>query len=253
MKTATSSDTPILWGPLRGSFFTVLVFVLSQVVIALATIGYGAVRHWTVEQTQNWISASVNGQFLIILLAEIVTVGLIYWFVKHHKQTLRVIGLKRARVGDVIRGVVAYVPYFVVFALISQILYATNAVNTGQSQDIGFNSVHGPWQLTLTFISLVVLPPLAEEIMFRGLLFSSLRSRLRWRYAAVITSLLFAAGHLLESGDGSLLYIAGIDTFILSLVLCYLRERTGSLWAGITLHALKNGVAYVSLFILAGR
>jgi membrane protease YdiL (CAAX protease family) len=32
-----------------------------------------------------------------------------------------------------------------------------------------------------------------------------------------------------------------------------LREITGNLWAGITLHAIKNGIAFFSLFILAAR
>ena len=41
-----------------------------------------------------------------------------------------------------------------------------------------------------------------------------------------------------------------LDTFILSLVLIYLREKTGGLWASITLHAFKNGVAFVALFAL---
>jgi membrane protease YdiL (CAAX protease family) len=68
--------------------------------------------------------------------------------------------------------------------------------------------------------------------------------------AALLTSAIFAAAHLPEGGSGGPLYIAAIDTFILSLVLIYLRIKTGNLWASITLHALKNGVAFVALFVL---
>jgi membrane protease YdiL (CAAX protease family) len=50
--------------------------------------------------------------------------------------------------------------------------------------------------------------------------------------------------------SGGLLYIAGLDTFILSLFLIYLREKTDGLWASMALHALKNGVAFVALFVL---
>ena len=47
--------------------------------------------------------------------------------------------------------------------------------------------------------------------------------------------------------------LAAATAFVLSLVLIYLREKTGSLWASITLHAIKNGVAFVALFALHGR
>ena len=59
--------------------------------------------------------------------------------------------------------------------------------------------------------------------------------------------------HLAEGGAAGPLWIGFIDTFILSLVLCYLRVKTGSLWAGITLHALKNGIAFVALFVIGTR
>lgn len=67
--------------------------------------------------------------------------------------------------------------------------------------------------------------------------------------AVILTSLIFASAHLPEGGSAGPLYIAAIDTFVLSLVLIFLREKTGSLWAGITLHAAKNGIAFVYLFI----
>ena len=69
-------------------------------------------------------------------------------------------------------------------------------------------------------------------------------------WAIIITSLIFASPHLLESGSGGLLWIAGIDTFVLSLVLCWVREKTGRLYAGMGIHALKNTVAFISLFLL---
>jgi membrane protease YdiL (CAAX protease family) len=104
-------------------------------------------------------------------------------------------------------------------------------------------------QLTLTFISLVILPPLVEETLMRGYLYGSLRKNMSKIGAALVTSIIFASAHL-EFGSGApLLWIAALDTFVLSLFLVYLREKTGSLWAGMLVHALKNGIAFASLFI----
>ena len=57
--------------------------------------------------------------------------------------------------------------------------------------------------------------------------------------AARLGDELFAVAHLPEGGAAGPLYIAALDTFVLSLVLIYLREKTGSLWASITLHAVS--------------
>ncbi len=71
--------------------------------------------------------------------------------------------------------------------------------------------------------------------------------------AVVGTCILFAIGHLPAGGDAGPLYIAAIDTFVLSLVLIYLREKTGGLWSSMLLHAIKNGVAFTALFVLHAR
>jgi len=121
-------------------------------------------------------------------------------------------------------------------------------INYNQKQDLGFNSVAGSNQMVLVFISLVILPPIAEEIMMRGLLFSGLRTRLKLLPAMVITSALFAVAHLEFGSGNALLWTAAMDTFILSLVLCFLREKTHSLIPGMILHGLKNCIAFVYLY-----
>jgi membrane protease YdiL (CAAX protease family) len=57
----------------------------------------------------------------------------------------------------------------------------------------------------------------------------------------------------MEGGAAGPLWIGAVDTFTLSLVLVSLREITGNLWAGISLHAAKNGIAFILLFVIAGR
>src|SRR5262249_37045858 len=109
--------------------------------------------------------------------------------------------------------------------------------------------VHGS-ALWLVFISLVILPPITEEIMIRGFLFTGLRSKLSLIKAGLITSVLFAIPHLQPGSGQPLLWMAGVDTFILSLILVYLREKTGSLAASIGVHAIKNFVAFLALFVV---
>jgi membrane protease YdiL (CAAX protease family) len=60
-----------------------------------------------------------------------------------------------------------------------------------------------------------------------------------------MTSFIFGAAHL-ELGSGSpLVWGAAIDTFLLSVVLVYLREKTGALYAGMLVHMLNNLIAFL--------
>ncbi|HET8671581.1 MAG TPA: CPBP family intramembrane glutamic endopeptidase, partial [Candidatus Saccharimonadales bacterium] len=75
-------------------------------------------------------------------------------------------------------------------------------------------------------------------------------NKMRKWTAMVVTSILFGVLHLFGAAEGGLLWIAFIDTFVLSLVLCHLREENGTIWASIGVHALKNGFVFANLFII---
>ena len=91
------------------------------------------------------------------------------------------------------------------------------------------------------FIVGAIVAPLVEEIFFRGFLFQGFRQKYGWVSAMLLSSAIFAAGHL---DPASLL-----PTFILGLVLAYLYQRSNSLWPGIILHFLVNGFSLCAVLI----
>jgi membrane protease YdiL (CAAX protease family) len=240
------------WNPWLGVVFIVVIFYASQIFGSLIVSIYPLLRRWSSARSAAWLNNTIAAQFIFVLLAEATVVGLIYLFLKKgYKLRLSAIGLKRPRWRDVGYGLLAVLPYYLLyFVTVGVVSHFVPSLNVNQQQDVGFNSVHGAVQLAMAFISLVILPPLAEEIMARGFLYSSFKKALPVFWAALLTSLMFAAPHLQEGGSAGPLYIAGLDTFVLSLVLISLREATGSLWSSITLHAVKNGVAFVALYVI---
>ena len=77
--------------------------------------------------------------------------------------------------------------------------------------------------------------PLAEELLFRGMLFSGLRrSPLGFSGAALVSTLFWTSLHATYSPYGLGLLV------IIGLYLCWLRERSGSLWPPIAAHAVYN-------------
>ena len=144
---------------------------------------------------------------------------------------------------DIFRALVAWALYFgTTFVVLAFIQALFPDANLNEQQNVGFSDIAQPYEYLLAFIALVVLPPLAEESIFRGYLFGRLRSSMGFWPSAIMTSFTFGLVHMQLN--------VGIDVFVLSLFLSYLREKTGSIWASVFLHMMKNGVAYVFLFVL---
>ena len=235
--------------PLTSIIATLGVFFLSQLVAVIIISLYPLLRDWTEEQATGWLVSSVAAQFFYILFAEIAAIFMVRSLVSWAGVTWARIGLIKPKIWDLFYAIVAYCLYFIsLIVVITLASWLVPALNVDQEQQVGFKSAYGSLALAMTFISLVVLPPIAEEIIFRGFLFTSLRAKFRLHYAIIITSILFGLAHLQFGAGAPLLWAAAIDTFVLSVFLCLLRERSGSLWPPIILHAIKNLVAFVALF-----
>ena len=88
--------------------------------------------------------------------------------------------------------------------------------------------------VVLTVLSMVVLAPIIEEILFRGLLFGALAPRLGVLAGALITALLFGAVH------GDLVLFPALAALGFIAALAY--AATGNLTVAIALHAINNSV-----------
>ncbi len=242
---------PVPWNLALGLLFITVLFYGAQVVSGMALSLYATLRHLSSQQANDWLNNSTFAQFAFILIAYSLTIIGIHLFLKHYKQNWQLIGLKSPHWYQPLIGLAATPIYYLLFAgLLALASLLFPGLNVTQKQELGFDNIVSHSQLLLTFISLVVLPPIAEEIVFRGFLYSTLRKSLTIPVAALITSVLFGAGHLAEGGSSGPLYVGALQTFTLSLVLVGLRELTGNLWAGIVLHSANNLTAFIYLFVL---
>ncbi|HET9174211.1 MAG TPA: type II CAAX endopeptidase family protein [Candidatus Saccharimonadales bacterium] len=248
---ATEPRKPMIpWNSAYGVIFILIIFFGSQVLAGLLLSLYPLARHWSSSVASQWLTNSVFAQFLFILIAESIVLVSIYLWLRHYKVGFSTIGLKKPRWLDVGYGLIAVPVYYgLSLAALVAVKKVIPSFNTNETQQVGFSHVHGSLALTLTFISLAILPPITEEIMVRGFLYGSLKKALPILWSAVITSVLFAGAHLGEGTNG-LLWTAGVSFFILSVVLIYLREKTGSLWASILVHGINNTVAFIGLYLV---
>lgn len=239
------------WNPWLGLLLVVGIYLLAEVstlVVGLITAIWPIVEHWSKSSINNLLN-STYVQFAAILAAEAVTVLAVIKILKHYKLSLKEIGLRKPKWDDPLFGLMAVPVYYIAFGLIVYVIGRIySGIAVGRQQDVGFNAVHGAPQLILTFISLAILPPIAEEILFRGFLYSSMKKALPKVWAVIVVSAVFASAHLIE-GVGGPLWVGAIQTFVLSVVLIQLREISGGLWASMTLHGINNSIAYYVLYI----
>lgn len=205
------------------------------------------------HETAQYLTTSTIGQLLLnallYLIAVLVVIGVPYWFVRYvlrkpqeEGKTRRTLGIDTPfRWRNLGLLAVCFVGYFATTLVFSALATLLPWFDATEVQDVGFKNLTGASDLILAFVALVVLPPIAEELLFRGYLFGKLRAQNGFWISTIITSLLFGLVHLQWN--------VGVDTFVLSIFLCILREKTGSLWTSMILHGLKNGVAYFFLFI----
>ncbi len=149
----------------------------------------------------------------------------------------RMFGLTAARMviglGRGLRGYVIAFPWVVgllwAVALLAQRLGIEPSVEA--IHELLFVETRGP-VVIVTLALACVIGPIAEELFFRGLVFSSLRRRVSRPAAMLISGALFSALHTNLIGF--------LPILALGWVLADLYERTGSLAAPIAVHIVHN-------------
>lgn len=216
-----------MWGIPGALFFGAAAFLLPELIFYSISANVALL-----PLTDNTLN------FLYIALYDLVVLGIIGLVLYGYGSTWRDLGLNDFKAQFIGKVFLAFVIYFPLSILLSYVVSLFVAYDQEQEQALGFAAPIGVEPL-LIFVGLVLLTPFVEEILFRGFIFKGIRKRLSFFWTTLIVSILFAVAH----GQVNV----GLDTFALSIALCYLREKTDSLWPSILLHMLKNGIAFAFL------
>ena len=183
-----------------------------------------------------------------IFFVQLSALGLIALLLRYHKiswsaafgsitDRQRTLGL------PLLYGIGFVLPALGLHLVSQQFIIALGGEPTSQEAVEMVARASAPPELALQALSVVVLAPICEELLFRGVLYPSLRDLGHRRMAIAASSLLFAAIH------GSLALMLPLT--VLAVVLVWLYEKTGSIVAPILMHAAFNAVnfAMIKLFL----
>ena len=221
--------------------------------VVIITIGYVAASYiimggvsLAVATFPDVIKITSVGLLWLRVAVGIASLGIAVWgarVLKLSRVSLKTLGLSRLPswqdIGLSVAGMVVYMALAAVLLAAARWLPFFDA---NQPQQLGSTILFGIDRL-LAFFALVVFIPIIEEVIFRGLLYGKLReAKMSFWPAALVVSILFGVAH----GQLNL----GINVFCMSMVASYLRNITGSIWAGVLLHMIKNAIAFVFVYIL---
>ena len=142
------------------------------------------------------------------------------------------------------------IAYFILAVALVAVFSRFPFFDASQAQELGYNLING-FDRIVAFFALCVIAPIAEEIMFRGWLYAKLRTAIPGKKLSLILSI-FLTSALFGLMHGQ--WNVGVNVFAMSIVLCALREVTGTIYSGILLHILKNTIAFALVYVFgAGR
>lgn len=147
---------------------------------------------------------------------------------------------------DILLAIIGFIVYLIISALLTKIFEIFPFFDSSQEQEIMYDFLNGNFERILGFISLAIIPPIVEEIAFRGWLYYKLKNKFSGKKARIISILTVSIFFGIMHGQWNV----GISVFSMSVIFCLIRELTGTVYGGILAHMIANTIAFYLLFIL---
>ncbi|MCA9328742.1 CPBP family intramembrane metalloprotease, partial [Candidatus Saccharibacteria bacterium] len=199
-----------------GLFFISQILAVLVLVIVLKLLGNSG------GEIENLLEANSLVQLVLVTMVASLSVFLVLKILKYlHEKPKKFLLLENKPTLKNLKDIaITYAGYFLTLVVVVVIINIINAtffpnaplIDTEQAQDLGVQGASG-WGLVPVFLMLVVIPPIYEEIIFRGFLFNMLRKKGSLIVSGILTSVMFGAAHL---EFNNLNWIAAIDTLIFS-------------------------------------
>lgn len=229
-------------------FFTALwgiglaAWVGVALLVAQYAVAFVLVKILPEEQLQSNVVNSVY-QAITYAICLVLTV-LLPWKIIKAKTSRNELGLHGVPTWtDVLLAPLFFIAVLLAANMLMMLLAALlpGTIDWQQAQETGYSGLYRTSDFVMAFACLVILAPVCEEIIFRGWLYGKLRTKMSALPAILITSILFGLMH----GQWNV----GVTVAAMSIGMCVQRELTGTIWSGMLVHIIKNGLAFYLLFV----
>lgn len=189
------------------------------------------------------LKLEVRHVILILILEQAVSIAAIYFIYRFQSKASR-LEIYNGRFSDFgLKNMILIfaATYFVLMSisLLSVVLHLHESF-PGYSEVVKIIT-SGP--VLLQFVSAVILAPVLEEVLCRGIIFNRMREISNFYISALVSSLIWSAAHMNV--------VQGFTALLYGIFLAFLYEKFKTLWVPILSHGFFNLIAVVSGYIAA--
>ena len=221
------------------SRFLAWTFILSSFVSwIIVTIGIGILVTITLLLVGFSETASINAAILVSYLAIIPLTILLIYADGSIELTIDSMRLNSARSSLYLLIAIPVAVTLIDFILIIFYGFSYDAAfgEPSPNTDIGITWDSSLVAIGITFFSIAILAPIAEELMFRGYILESIKKLHGDVVAVFASSILFGIAHFPDPFTIGMATIGGV-------IYGFVKVKTGSLWPSLVSHLIWNSIA----------
>ncbi|MTH54268.1 CPBP family intramembrane metalloprotease [Bacillus mangrovi] len=209
-------------------FTLLLVLALAAVPVIIENSFYSYVYGYLQDSL---LAGTLTGLAIALFL----TAGVYVVAIRPHKLSWRDIGLRSFSPRywiHIFGGTIALIAASILILLLMSEL----GIGAENQKTKALESSPAQTAVLIGFVSAAVISPIYEEIFYRGFIYKWIR--MKWGISAgiLISSIIFTIVHIPTYNTLPVNFVSGV-------IFAWVYEKSGSVWPGIIIHALFNGIA----------
>ncbi len=220
--------------------------IVQFLVFILLVLPFYIAKQFNVSQVTQ-IGLTKDMLFPLVIVAQLIGIGYSYIFIRKRlaatQSSWADLGVRRFPIGRSVKYFFGYyviiICFLVCLVAVINVLGLQNSSPESPSHET-IRAIGGMWP---NIITAVILAPIIEEVLFRGIVYTALRRRHGVLFSAVTSGLIFGIMHLDPR--------AGLLAVPIGIYLGYMYERLASIVPGMIVHASWN--LLVTMLILHGK
>lgn len=223
-------------GVFKGIGFFLLYFILMMIFQSLSSVVFmGTAAAKGLRDEQRIVEYANNNLLGITIISGILTVLVFFLIFRIRKSNIKKeLKLQKTSLTYLLLSIGAGFSYSLLFFLLTYNDSIENSLMIHRSAKY-YSEIFPGLGIIMMVINLIVIAPLSEETVLRGIVFTRIEAEANPAAAIIISSLFFGLMHL---AAGGIILVAG--SFIMGAVLGIIFYKTNSLFACFIAHAAAN-------------
>lgn len=223
-------------GVLKGIGFFLLYLILMMIFQLLSSIGFMGIATAKGCRDEQLLVDFANNNLLGATIISGVLITLVFFMIfKIRKSNIRKEWkLQKTNLTLLLLSIIVSFSYSTLFYLLTYNNSIENSLMIHNSAEY-YSNIFSGFGIIMMIINLIIIAPLSEEIVLRGIVFTRIETTTNPITAIAVTSLLFGFMHLTAGG-----VILVIGAFIMGAMLGLIFYKTNSLLACFIAHAFAN-------------